>query len=146
MGKCYRNPPPPPPLVANGRWSHSESMCHINYLEIKAFLFGLQSLCSEFTNCNIKVLSDNKTAVTYLRNMGGTHSWDCNGVARETLLWCKDRGISLTVTHLPGKQNVEADLASRQFHDDTEWSLDTHVYDSLITKWENLRLTFLHHI
>ena len=123
------------PLVANGRWSYSESMCHINYLEIKAVLLGLQTLCTDLTNCNIKVLSDNQTAVSYLRNMGGTHSRDCNEIARETLLWCKDRGISLTVTHLPGKQNVEADLASRQFHDDTEWSLDTHVYTSLITKW-----------
>ena len=36
-------------LVANGRWSHRESMCHTNYLEIKAVLFGLQSLFSEFT-------------------------------------------------------------------------------------------------
>lgn len=124
-------------LAANGRWSHSESMCHINYLEIKAVLFGLQSLCSDLTNCNIKVLSDNQTAVSYLRNMGGTHSRDCNEIARETLLWCKDRGISLAVTHLPGKLNVEADLASRHFHDDTEWSLDTHVYNSLITKWGN---------
>lgn len=124
-------------LAANGRWSHSESMCHINYLEIKAVLFGLQSLCSDLTNCNIKVLSDNQTAVSYLRNMGGTHSRDCNEIARETLMWCKDRGISLAVTHLPGKLNVEADLASRHFHDDTEWSLDTHVYNSLITKWGN---------
>ena len=124
-------------LAANGRWSHSESMCHINYLEIKAVLFGLQSLCSDLTYCNIKVLSDNQTAVSYLRNMGGTHSRDCNEIARETLLWCKDRGISLAVTHLPGKLNVEADLASRHFHDDTEWSLDTHVYNSLITKWGN---------
>ena len=33
--------------------------------------------------------------------------------------------------------NVEADPASRHFHDDTEWSLDTHVYNSLITKWGN---------
>ena len=112
-------------------------MCHINYLEIKGVLFGLQSLCSDLTNCNIKVLSDNQTAVSYLRNMGGTHSRDCNEIARETLMWCKDRGISLAVTHLPGKLNVEADLASRHFHDDTEWSLDTHVYNSLITKWGN---------
>ena len=90
---------------------------------------------SDLTHCNNKVLSDNQTAVSYLRNMGGTHSWDCFEIARETLLWCKARGISLTVTHLPGKQNVEADLASRHFHDDTEWSLDTHVYNSLIPKW-----------
>jgi len=80
-------------LVANGRWSHSESMCHINYLEIKAVLFGLQSLCSDLTHCNIKVLSDNQTAVSYLRNIGGTHSRDCNEIARETLLGARQGHI-----------------------------------------------------
>lgn len=81
------------------------------------------------------MLSDNQTAVSYLRNMGGTHSQDCNEIARETILWCKNRGISLTVTHLPGKLNIEADQASRQFHDDTEWSLNTHVYERPIANW-----------
>ena len=31
----------------NGRWPIQESAYHINYLEIKAVLFGLKSLCSE---------------------------------------------------------------------------------------------------
>ena len=57
--------------TASGRWSPQESAYHITYLEIKAVLFGLQSLCSKFTHCSIKVLPDNQTAVAYLRNMGG---------------------------------------------------------------------------
>ena len=80
-------------------------------------------------------MSDNQTAVAYLRNMGGTHSRDCNQITRETILWCKDRDISLTITHLPGKLNVEADKASREFHDDTEWSLDVQVYQTLVSRW-----------
>ena len=43
--------------------------------------------------------------------------------------------ISITITHLPGKLNVEADKASREFHDDTEWSLDVQVYRTLVLRW-----------
>ena len=113
--------------TANGRCSSQEIAYHITYLEIKAVLLGLKSLCSELKHCSIKVLSDNQTTVVYLRNMGGTHSRDCNHITRETILWCKERGISFTITHLPGKLNVEADKASREIHDDTEWSLDFQV-------------------
>ena len=36
--------------------------------------------------------------------------------------------IWLSATHLPGRQNVEADLESRQFDDRTEWMLDSNTY------------------
>jgi len=120
----------------NGRWSPQESAYHINYLEIKAVLFDLKSLCSKFKHCSIKVLSDNQTAVAYLRNMDGTHSRDCNQITRETILWCEDRGMSLTITRLSGKLNVEADKISREFSDDTEWSLDVQVHETLVSRWE----------
>ena len=67
--------------------------------------------------------------------MRGTHSRDCNQITRETILWRKNRDISLTITHLPGKLNVEADEASREFHDDTESSLDVQVYQTLVSRW-----------
>lgn len=67
--------------------------------------------------------------------MGGIYSRDCNQIMRETILWCKDRDISLTITHLPGKVNIEADKAIREFHDDTEWSLDVQVYQTLVSRW-----------
>ena len=81
------------------------------------------------------MLSDNQTAVSYLRNMGGTHSRTCNDITRETIMWCKERDISLTITHLPGILNIEANKASRVFHDDTEWSLDDKVFQSLVSRW-----------
>ena len=121
--------------TTNGRWSSLESMQHINYLEIKAILFGLKALCSHLHNCHVKILTNNQTTVTYLRNMGGSQSRNCNAIARETILWCRERNISHTITHLPGKLNVEADKASRVFHDDTEWSLDHAVFDNLVARW-----------
>ena len=42
-------------LSTGGRWS--ESLNHINYLELKAILLGLQSLCASLHSTCIKVLS-----------------------------------------------------------------------------------------
>ena len=121
--------------TTNGRWSSLESVQHVNYLEIKAILFGFKALCSHLHDCRVKILTDNQTAVTYLRNMGRSHSRNCNAIAGETILWCRERNISLTITHLPGKLNAEANEASRVFHDDTEWSLHHAVFDNLVTRW-----------
>ena len=60
--------------VKGGRWFLSESTLHVNVLELKAVLLRLQPLCKEKSNCHIKLLSDNTTAVSCLRKMGGTHS------------------------------------------------------------------------
>ena len=126
----------PIPKSANGRWCYNEREHHINFLEIKAILLGLQSLCSAYKDCTIAVLSDNQTAVAYIRNMGGTHSRECNQITRELIMWCKERNLSLIISHIPGKLNVEADRASRQdFHDDIEWSLDKCIFDKLVGVW-----------
>ena len=118
-----------------GRWSSSESVNHINYLELKAILMGLQSLCGEMNSTSIKVLSDNQTAVAYIKNMGGTHSRPCNDITREIMLWCKSRDLTLVIAHLPGKLNIEADRASRVFNDDTEWCLDVDEFNQLVNLW-----------
>ena len=126
-------------ISANGRWSYEEKGHHIKYLENKAIFLGLMSRCSELKHCSIKVLCDNQTAVSYLRNMGvgggGTHSRDCNDITRQTILWCKERDITLTITHLPGILDTEANRASSVFHDHTEWSLDDKVFQSLALRW-----------
>ena len=60
-----------------------ESQLHINYLELKAVLLGLQSLCSHLESCNVKILCDNATAVSYIRNMGGSRSRNYNDITRK---------------------------------------------------------------
>ncbi|XP_048584711.1 uncharacterized protein LOC116604102 [Nematostella vectensis] len=121
--------------VTGGRWSPDEALFHINFLELKAIKLGLQSLCSHMCNTHIKVLFDNQTAVAYIRAMGGTHSDLCNQMTREILLWCKQRNLWLTSSHLPGHLNVTADKASREFKDNTEWSLDISAFNMLVAQW-----------
>ena len=121
--------------TAGGRWSNVEKEHHINYLELKAVLLGLQSLCSSVSNSHVKVLTDNTTAVAYIRNMGGTRSIECNEMAREIWLWCKEKQIWLSVLHIPGVDNVLADAASRVFDDTTEWKLQEAIYAKITKRW-----------
>ena len=117
--------------TTGGWWSPSESY-HINYLELKAILLGLQSLCKEVTHDHIRVMTDNTTAVAYVRKMGGSHSLPCNDIARQIWEWCIPRNIWLSISHIPGAINVITDQASRVFDDSTEWKLDVHVFNRIV--------------
>ena len=75
---------------------------------------------------------DNTTAVSYINAMGGTHSLECNKIAREIWTWCIQRNIWVTAISLPGKENVDADRESRTFNDNTEWSLEENIFQSIV--------------
>ena len=113
-----------------GFWDQEESQFHINAKELKAVLLGVQSLAKELKNCHLQIQADNQTAVTYINNMGGTHSILCNSLAKELLLWCKNREIWLSACHIPGKSN-SADILSRKINPNTEWSLNKEVFSIL---------------
>ena len=94
-----------------GRWLAHEiaENNHINCHELEAAKLGLQALCAKDEGVHILLQLDNVTAVTFINNMGGTHSKPCNKVAREIWLWC------LTATHIPEIQNETADRYSHKF-------------------------------
>ena len=92
-----------------GLWSIEEQNNHINYLELKAVLLGLRSLCYTFTEKHILVQSDNTTAVAYIKAMGGIKSMSCDNMATAIWEWCISRNIWLRATHIPGSENTQAD-------------------------------------
>ena len=116
--------------TAGGWFTEEETTAcgHINAKELLAVWLGLQSFGKTSQDVHIKILVDNVTAVAYLRQMGGTHSYRCNRIARDIWLWAEARGIWLTASHIPGIQNVQADRESRTFHKDTEWKLSTEAF------------------
>lgn len=118
-----------------GRWSEDESQNHINYLEILAILLAIKSFIHLIRNKHVKILTDNSTAVSYISQFGGTKSPDCNKVARQIWLLCKQEGIWLTCTHIPGTSNTKADKKSREFSDQLEWKLDHKVFEKLCQIW-----------
>ena len=98
-----------------GLWSTKKHCFHINYLEMKVVLFGLQSLCSDLTDKHIRIQSDNTSTVSYINAMGGIKSTDCNDMALQIWQWANGRNIWLSSCHLPGVNNVVADKESRHF-------------------------------
>lgn len=48
--------------------------------------------------------------------------------------WCRTKDNSLSVTHIPGKQNVEADLESRKNEVHTQWKLRKSIFDYIYRK------------
>ena len=113
-----------------GNWTGDEAEEHINCLELLAIQFGIQCFGKNIENAHIKVLTDNTTAVAYINSQGGTKH-KCNQIARDTWLWCYNRGIWLSAAHLPGSQNVIADKESRTRHDNMEWVLDAQLFQKI---------------
>ena len=91
------------------------------------FLHYKQDLRDE----GVPVMIDTTTAVTYINNIGGSHSLICNSLAREIWFWCIDRNLWISAAHLPGTSYVAADKASHVFCDQTEWKLHETIFASI---------------
>ena len=118
-----------------GKWQENEKHLHINALELRAIEFGVKAFCKDHKYKHVKVMCDNATAIAYINNMGGTKSKSCNKIAKDIWVWCHKRSVWVTAAFIPGVENTEADKASRVFHNNTEWMLNTNVFQSIITKF-----------
>lgn len=97
--------------------------------------FALKSFKDEVLNRHVKILSDNTTAVSYINNMGGCKSDDCNEMAKTIWSWFIENNIWISCTHIPGRSNVEADKKSRNFNDQLEWKLNEYVFRNIVSHW-----------
>ena len=87
---------------------------HINVLELQAIWLGLRAFSQRVENAKVALISDNTSAVAYLRNQGGTKSLAMSDLATDLFLWAEKRGMTLIPRHLPGHLNVLADHLSRR--------------------------------
>ena len=121
--------------TTGGRWTLEEKREHINVLELKAGLLGLQSFCSDSSNAHVKIYLDNCTGVSYINHIGGSHSRRCNEIAQSIWEFCRQRYLWITASHLPGHLNVVADHHSRVFDDKTEWKLNPLVFQRIVQQF-----------
>lgn len=112
-----------------GKWDQSEIQ-HINVLELKAILFGLKSLCRNRSK-HIRIRTDSTTALAYVKNMGGTKSEPCMHITKQIWEWAQLNDCWLSITHIPGVLNILADLRSRCFRQQVEWSLAPFIFENL---------------
>ena len=81
-------------LTASGIWSQDQSQLHINVLELQAIWLGLRAFSQRVENARVALMSDNTSAVAYLRNQGGTKSLTMNDLATDICLWSEKRGMT----------------------------------------------------
>ena len=123
-------------VATGGVWSIDEKEHHINYLEMHVVFLGLKTFANNLRNVHIKVLSDNSTTVLVLTRMGTSKSNTCNSICKSILLWCIQHNIWLTIAHIPGKQNTEADNQSRLSRNMShEWKLNPEILHSCLRKF-----------
>ena len=123
-------------LTASGIWSQDQAQLHINVLELQAIWLGLRAFSQRVENTRVALMSDNTSAVAYLRNQGGTKSLAMNDLATDICLWAEKRGMTLVPRYLPGHLNVLADHLSRRGQIlKTEWSLNQTVADRIFRAW-----------
>ena len=112
-----------------GHWAEQE-ISHINYLELKAILMGLQSLCDHCVDVHIRLRSDNTTAVACINRCGSTKP-KLNDITEKIFAWAQSRGIILSSEYVSSIHNVVADKESRVKNLDTEWMLAPHIFRKL---------------
>lgn len=73
---------------------------------------------------------DNTTSCAYLKNLLAAEIWE----------WCIQRNIWLSVAHVAGTSNVEADILSREINDDLEWALEENIFQKILHKFGKLEV------
>ena len=121
-------------VSTGGRWTEFESSLHINVLELKAIFFALKSFCKQ-DRIHVHLVTDNTTALAYVKHMGGVRSNDCNQIACDIWSWAENKLIWLTISHIPGVQNVVADYKSRHFSDNVEWALNQTLFQKISNRF-----------
>ena len=116
---------------AQGQWSTLEVSHHINYLELLAAFYALQTFAANAQNLHVQLKLDNSTAISYINNMAGSKSDILNSLARQLWEWCMKRNIFISAQHIPGHMNSAADQLSRTFSYNLEWSLNTNVFQQI---------------
>ena len=106
-----------------------KNSAHINFLEMKAVLFGLESLCRDLRVKHIRVESDNTTTVAYINAMGGIKSTVCNEMALQ--LWQKYLDQCMPP---PRHKQQGCRRWSRNFDGFTEWPFNMRVFEDVSSK------------
>ena len=114
---------------AGGPWQTMERKQHINLLELKSAFLALQTFVSNKTNTHVLLRIDNRTAIAYINQKGGTHSKPLSDMACNLWSWCLKRNITVQAEHIAGVENTRADLESRVFQDPCD------VFHRIQTKW-----------
>ena len=101
---------------------------------LAAFLC-FKSFCKNKSGIHVLLRLNNSTTVAYIDKKGGMACKYCNDFAFDIWSWEVKKDIWLPVSHTPGFENNIADLKSRYFCDNKEWSLNSYMFEKMCKKF-----------
>ena len=117
----------------SGLWPPEKAGTHINDLETEAIWLAIQHFAPLLVGSHVCVMTDSMTAKATINRQGSTKYVFRNDLARRIWLWARVNVLSLTAVHLPGKENVAADILSRGGPKADHWNLNPNIVAML---WE----------
>ena len=118
---------------AGGQWTLHESRLDTNLLELKAINLTLLTFHNMFSLKTAHFQVDNTTALSHLMKMNGTRSREMTALAPRK--FGNSQKIIITAEYLPGKLNVSANWAFRNFQDSSECFLSPKVFQMINRNW-----------
>ena len=88
---------------AFGLWLEGEALLSVTHMELLVVQRGLSPFQKLLCRRVVAVFSDNTTAVSYLRKLGGTFSPVLKGVSQQILLWEEEKEITILPQFVPGR-------------------------------------------
>ena len=110
--------------ITGGVWNQEESNLHINVQELIAAQLALKTFTKLMKGSSVHLMIDNTSALSHLAKMGGTKHEMMIDLSKEIWSYLTSKQITFTLEWIPSKLNVEADWASRNWQDASEWKLD----------------------
>jgi hypothetical protein len=95
-------------------WTKNKKKDNINVRELKSLLFVVQLHMLRHKSSTLKIYSDNRAALKYLKKAGGTSSILLQDLAIQIQDLRNKSNIQVICNHIHGIQNIEADHLSRQ--------------------------------
>jgi hypothetical protein len=116
--------------TTGGDWTDDERNEHINWKELKGAFLALLTFCSARSNCHIRLMLDNTTAIACIQKYGSMKPKLLH-LTKQIYEWASDRNVHLSAAHIPGRLNVQADKESRTHNVDTEWCIKDEIFDRI---------------
>ena len=119
--------------LAKGDFCDKLSRASSNCRELSAVYLSLLAFKKVIQNKHVLILSDNITAIAYIRNKGGP-SPKLSKLAIAIWAEAEKLGLSITCRHLAGVSNITADRLSRS-PDKHNWMLHPNLFALLDELW-----------
>ena len=115
-------------IFDGGKWAKEEKHFHINVLELLGSKFTILTFTKYLSHFTIHIQVDNKVALAYLLEMGGTRSRQLLRISKSIWNYLLSHQITITAEYLPSRLNVRANWESSNAADSSDWKYHQKVY------------------